>query len=59
MDEKRQLLTEAVEMLNAVWVPVELADAIARPVWIAVQKIQEYLDAAEKPEEPAEVKEDV
>ena len=56
----KELLQETADSLDAIQVPVSMANEIARPIWQAVQSIRKCIDALneQKPAE-GEVTEDV
>lgn len=60
MDEQKitvkELLMQTVDELKAICVPVQYANDIARPIWIAVGNLQACIDAVQ---EAPEVKENV
>lgn len=52
MDEQKitlkELLMQTVDELNAICVPVQYANDIARPIWIAVSNLQSCIDAVQE-----------
>lgn len=63
MEEKTMSVREALEItlrdLKAIWVPVSMANEIARPIWNVTQKLQDIIKGLQEAEETEEVKEDV
>lgn len=60
MEEKTMSVREALEItlrdLKAIWVPVSMANEIARPIWNVTQKLQDIIKGLQEAEETEEVK---
>lgn len=54
----REALEIALRELKAIWVPVSMANEIARPIWNVTQKLQDIIKGLQEAEETEEVKED-
>lgn len=55
----REALEITLRDLKAIWVPVSMANEIARPIWNVTQKLQDIIKGLQEAEETEEVKEDV
>ena len=63
MEEKTMSVREALEItlrdLKDIWVPVSMANEIARPIWNVTQKLQDIIKGLQEAEQSEEVKENV
>lgn len=54
----QEVIRRAIAKLGRILVPAAMANDVARPIWEAIQDLNDCVKALSEPEQPEEVKED-